>query len=280
MNNDHKSILRIALLFSFLLMSFTVQAQEKHRVFTLKVGNEFQKEILSNSKAVVQRGNQTLTVNTTSSLTKSYKVVNASDKGYDLNVTIKKMDNLIDALGKQFHYNSEGKGDSTSRIEKALNFMLNKPVDVAIDKYGVILSSTEYKSELATDTLVSFAGLQMETFEKGTLLGLLADINVNSTYKKGYTWTDFVKIYKQKLVTKFWIEDINQKNTVIKFSSTIVTPLLNSNSNGTYILENSTGLIAEKLVYTVSTGYQISTGGVAYAVSRSTSLSEKSKQLR
>ncbi|MFA6275840.1 MAG: DUF6263 family protein [Pedobacter sp.] len=280
MNNDHNSILKIVLLFSFLLMSVTIQAQEKHRVFTLNVGNEFQKEILSNSKAVVQRGNQTLTVNTTSSLTKSYKVVNANDKGYNLNVTIKKMDNLIDALGKQFHYNSEAKGDSTSKIEKALNFMLNKPVDVAIDKYGVILSSTEYKSELATDTLVSFAGIQMEAFEKGTLLGLLADINVNSTFKKGHTWTDSVQINKQKLVTKFWIEDINQKNTIIKFSSTIVTPLLNSNSNGTYILENNTGLIAEKLVYTVSTGYQISTGGVAYAVSRSTSLSEKIKQLR
>ncbi|MFD0939211.1 DUF6263 family protein [Pedobacter boryungensis] len=280
MNNDNKSILKIATFLLFLLMSFTLQAQEKHRVFTLKVGNEFQKEILSNSKAVVQRGNQTLNVNTTSSLTKLYKVTAATDKGYDLNVSIQKMDNLIDALDKQFHYNSDVKGDSSSRIEKALNFMLNKPVNVSIDKYGVILSSTEYKSELATDTLVSFAGIQMEAFEKGTLLGLLADINVNNNFKKGYTWTDSVQINKQKLVTKFWIEDINQKNTVIKFSSSIVTRLLNSNSNGTYILDNSTGLIAEKLVYTVSTGYQISTGGVAYAVSRSTSLSEKSRQLR
>ncbi|MBB2145707.1 hypothetical protein GM921_09435 [Pedobacter sp. LMG 31464] len=280
MYNDIKLTLKITLLFSFILLSFTSKAQEKHRVFNFKIGNEFQREVLSNSKAVVQRGNQTLTVNTTSSLTKLYKVTTADDKGYGLNVTIKKMDNLIDALGKQFHYNSEVKGDSTSKIEKALNFMLNKPVDIAIDKYGVLLSSTEYKSELATDTLISFAGIQMETFEKGALLGLLADMNINSTYKKGYAWTDSVQINKQKLVTKFWIEDINEKNTIIKFSSSIFTTLLNSNSNGTYVLDNATGIIAEKLVYTVSTGYQVSSGGISYAVSRSTSLSEKNKQIR
>ena len=55
--------------------------------------------------------------------------------------------------------------------------------------------------------------------------------------------------------------------------------MLNSNSNGTYVVDNGTGLIREKLIYSLSTGYQTSAGGVLYAVSRSTSISEKIKKI-
>lgn len=279
MNNETTFNLKTTLLLLFLLINLTTYAQQTGRVFNFKQGDEFQKEILTSSKAVIQRGKQILNVNAVSSLTKSYTVASNTPSGVLLNVKIKKMDNVIDALGKQMHYNSEQKKDSTSIIERALDYMVNKPVDVTVDKYGVILSSNLYKSEFATDTLVAFAGIEPEVFEKGTLLGLFADVTYKPSIKKGLTWADSVQINNQKLNTKFWVEDINEKNTVIKFSTKIVGSLINSNSNGTYIVDNESGLIVEKLVYTISTGYQISAGRVIYAVSRSTSLSEKIKKV-
>lgn len=279
MNNETKFNLKNTLLLLLLLVTFTVNAQDKRRVFALKQGDEFQREILTNSKSVIQRGKQTLNVNSVSSLTKSYVVTSTSSNGNVMSVKIKKMDNLIDALGQRLQYNSESRKDSSAIIERALNHMVNKPVEVTVDKNGVILYSNSYKTEMATDTLVAFAGIEPEIFERGTLLNLFADVTYNPNIKKGFTWTDSVQINSQKLNTKFWVEDITPKNTIVKFSTKIVSQLINSNSNGTYIVDNETGLIIEKLVYTISTGYQISAGRVIYAVSRSTSLSEKIKKV-
>lgn len=277
--NQPKFNLKITILLFVLFIAFAAKAQDKHRVFSFKQGDEFQKETLTNSKSTLQRGKQILNINSVSSVTKSYTVNTVNANGATFGVKINKMDNLIDALGKQLHYNSEQKVDSNSVIKKALAFMLNKPVAVNIDKFGVITGSNSYKSEIATDTLVAFAGIEPEVFEKGTLLSLFADITYDKAINKGFTWADSVEINNQKLNTKFWIEDINEKNTVIKFSTKILSKLLNSNSNGTYIIENSSGLVIEKLVYTISTGYQISASKVIYAVSRSTSLSEKIKKI-
>ncbi len=270
-------------LFVFLglvLLSQIVFAQDDKRLlFNFKVGQKFEKEIFVSSTAALKRGNQTLNVGTETSLIKTYTVTAATDKGYTINMKIAKMKNVVDALGKKLAYDSKETIDTGSQIKKALAFMVNKPVEVNIDKYGVILASTKTKSELATDTLVSFSGVQAETFDKGTLLNFLADFTYNKTIQKGYAWTDSVVLDKQELISKFVIEDINENFTIIKFSSQIRGKMMNSNSNGTYILNNKLGLIVEKIVYSISTGYQISAGRVIYGASRSTSISEKCKML-
>lgn len=279
MNNETKFKLKIILILLLLFINFAAEAQQNRRVFSLKLGDEFEREILINSNSSLQRGDQVLEIGSISSLTKSYVVKSSSPSGTNFNVKIKKMDNLINALDKQLYYNSNQKIDSTSNIQKALAYMVNKPVDVTIDKYGVVVSSNIYKSEYATDTLVAFAGIAPEIFEKGVLLSIFADLTYRPSLKKDFTWTDSVTINNQKLNSKFWIEDINEKVTIIKFNTSIVSQMLNSNSNGTYVVDNDTGLIREKLVYSLSTGYQTSAGGVLYAVSRSTSISEKIKKI-
>lgn len=280
MNNNKQYHLKAAYILLFILMNFVASAQEGHRVFSFKPGEEYQTEILTNSKAIVQRGKQTLNVNTVSTATKSYTTTLANDRGYTFNVKINKMTNEIDAMGKKLFHSSEMKSDSSSVILRALDFMLNKPVDVQVNKYGIIQSFTDYKAELATDTLVAFAGLQPEAFEKGTLLSIIADFTYNPGIKRNFSWGDSIEIDKQRLVTRFWVEDITEKTSIIKFTSSITTKLLNSNQNGTYVIDNATGIIQEKILYTISTGYQISAGGVTYAVSRSTSVSQKTKRVK
>lgn len=263
-----------------MVLGFVAKAQQGHRVFLFNEGEEYQTDILTNSKAVVQRGKQELKINTVSTVSKAFKVALANDRGYTFNVKIKAMDNVIDAMGKQLHHSSAIKSDTSSSILRALDFMLNKPIDVVTDRYGIIQTYTDYKAEMATDTLVAFAGIQPEAFEKGTLIGLVADITYNKGLKKGYSWTDSVEIDKQKLKTVFTIEDINEKNTVIKFSSSIVGAMVNSNTNGTYVIDNESGIVLEKLLYILSNGYQVSAGGVVYAVSRATSVSQKTRRIK
>ncbi|MDQ7949094.1 MAG: hypothetical protein REI78_05430 [Pedobacter sp.] len=270
-----------ATLFAIFFLSFTaVQAQVGHRVFTFKAGDEYETEMITNSNAVLKRGNQVLNINSTTNATKAYKVATANAEETNLTVEIKSMDNMIEALGEKLHFNSANKVDSSSTILRALDFMVKKPVKVALDKYAVIKTSTDYRAELATDTLVSFAGLKPEFFEKGTLFSLLADISYNKNIQKGFTWGDTVEMDKQKLVSKWTIESMTEKNTVVKFSTTITGKLVNSSSNGTYVVDNATGLVVEKLVYSVSVGYQISAGNTVYAVSRSTSIAERTRKVK
>ncbi len=280
MNKQFASFIKATFTLLFIALSGVSVAQTDHRVFNFKQGDEYQTDILTNSRAVVQRGKQTLNVNTVSTITKSYKVSLANERGYTIGVNIKRIDNVIDAMGEQFHFDSDNVRDTASFLKKAYEFMLNKPVDVAINKYGIIQSFTDYKAEMATDTLVAFAGMQPEIFEKGTLIGLVADLNHGPNLHKGFTWADSVVINSQTLKSKFWIEDVNEKHTIVKFSTTTSGRLLNSNTNGTYVVENETGIILEKLLYIVTTGYQISRGRVVYAVSRSTSVSEKTRKVR
>lgn len=280
MNTERNFNLKAALIMLCMVLSFVSKAQDGHRVFLFKEGEEYQTDILTNSNAIVQRGKQDLRINTVSTVSKAIKVSLANERGFTFNVKIKAMDNVIDAMGKQLHHSSAIKSDTSSSILKALDFMLNKPIDVVTDKYGIIQSYTDYKAEMATDTLVAFAGLQPEAFEKGTLFGLIADITYHKDLKKGFSWADSVVIDKQKLKTEFKIEDINEKTTVVKFSSSIVGAMVNSNTNGTYVIENETGVILEKLLYILSKGYQVSAGGVVYAVSRATSVSQKTRRIK
>jgi hypothetical protein len=279
MNNRNKCTIKSVLVLLSVLINFAVLAQEGHRVFVFKPGEVYQTDILTNSKAVVQRGKQSLSVNTVSSVTKSFASTLSNERGSTFKVKIDKMDNEIEAMGQKLRYNSGTKMDTTSQILRALDFMVNKPIDVQINKYGIIQSYTDYKAELATDTLVAFAGIQPEAFERGTLLSIIADFTYSPTLKKNFSWGDSIEIDKQRLITRFWIDDINEKTTTIKFSSSITTRLLNTNQNGTYIIDNATGIIQEKIVYSISSGYQISAGGTVYAVSRSTSVSEKTKRV-
>ncbi len=280
MNNKKKYYLSTALLVFFILLSFVAEAQKTYRVFNFNKGDEYQTDILTNSNATIQRGKQTINANTVSTVSKTFSTILANERGYTFNVKIKRMDNEINVMGKRLHYSSDAKRDTSSAIVKALDFMLNKPVDVQINKEGIIQSFTDYKAEMATDTLVSFVGLQPEAFEKGTMLSIIASFVYNPGIKKNFTWTDSVEIDKQRLVTKFWVEDVTEKITIVKFSSAISTKLINTNQNGTYVIDNGTGIIQEKIVYSISTGYQISAGGVTYAVSRSTSVSERTRKVK
>lgn len=279
MRRKYAFILVVTLVIHSLLLNECAFAQIYTRVFDFKKGNEFQSEITTTSNSMIKRGKQVLNVSSTSNMTKSYKIKEANDQGYKFSIQVNKMKSTIDANKVRTSFNSEEKVDTSSNILNGLYFILNKPIEVAVSKNGAIQDFDEYKLEMATDTLISFAGLQPEVFSKSSLINFLADFTYRSYIEKGYTWTDNLNVGDKKTSTRFLVDYIDKNVTILKFFNTTTSKMLNTNSNGTYVIDNKTGLIAEKYIYVISVGYQISAGNVMYAVSRTTSIVEKTKKL-
>lgn len=256
----------------FVLCSCICNAQNVQRIFTFDRGQEFQKETFLSSTFVIQRGSQKMNIKSSSTVNKTYKITDVNDDAYTFEVTIPKMDVKINALGNELHYNSNTDIDTTSRIEKALDFMVGKTNTVLVNRRGIILSESDYSSYLANDTLLSFAGIQGESFIKGSQFVLIPNF-VNKPLGVGYKWSDTSTVNNQKLKTNFWIDGRTDKNTIIKFTSTAKGNTINSNSSGTYVLDNTSGVLVQRLIQSISTGYII-LGQEVYAITRRINLSE------
>jgi hypothetical protein len=255
------------------LGGYICRAQSVPRTFIYQVGDEFEKQSILKSSTNIQRGTQKLLVSSSSNITKLYKVT-AVDTATKFDITIKKMDNVISSLGQLLHYDSEKGVDTTSKIQKSLNSMLNKPVIVKVSKTGKILSVDESALETINDSLLVFAGIQSETFTKGGQFNLTPNFTISEKIKPGYVWMDTVTTDQQKMISRFWIDDIADGNTIIKFQSKLTSAYLNSNTTGTYVLDNYSGMVIQRLVKSISNGYQIMNSQV-YVTSRTISLSEE-----
>lgn len=267
--------MKVSIFFSivFLFTALQAQGQAINRSFDFEIGDEFVKNTKVTSAGIVERGNQSIEVKTQSEVKKSIKVINKLETGYAFRITIDEMDNQIETLGSKLHFNSKKPVDPSSKIEKALRYMVDKPVELQTDRSGIILSIQDPTLALASDTLLAFAGIQPEFFERGDLFTLVGDYEHNPTLQKGYAWADSLVIDDQKMVTDYVIQEITDENTVIKLRTAVYGRLINSNTNATYIVENKSGIILEKLIYTVSTGFRVS-DNLLYTISRSSSIVE------
>ncbi|RYF15762.1 MAG: hypothetical protein EOO42_16880 [Flavobacteriales bacterium] len=91
--------------------------------------------------------------------------------------------------------------------------------------------------------------------------------------------SDSLTVSDEQTSTRFLIDYVDEKVTILNFFKTSTTSMLNTNSNGTYVIDNTTGLILEKYVYVIAVGFQLSAGKTMYAVSRTTSIVEKTKKI-
>ncbi len=264
-----KSPLLVAL---FVLCCCICNAQSLQRIFSFERGQDFQKETFLSSTFVIQRGSQKMNIKSTSTVNKTYKIKEVNDEAYTFEVTIPKMDVKINALGNELHYNSDTPIDTTSKIETALDFMVGKTNTVLVNRKGIILSESDYSSYLANDTLLSFAGIQGESFIKGSQFILIPNF-VNKPLSVGYKWSDTSTVNNQKLKTNFWIDGRTDNNTIIKFTSIAKGATINSNTSGTYVLDNKSGVLVQRLIQSISTGYII-LGQEVYAITRRINLSE------
>jgi hypothetical protein len=232
-----------------------------------KQGDEFQRQVITKSNCVLQRGSQTLHVGSVSIVVKSYKVTDASEKGASFIITTDKLIDTINAMNQNLVYHSGKPADPNSIIQVGLQKMLNSPSIVSVNSKGEILNLK--RPVVANDTLLSFAGIQSERLSPGTTLQLMVDFPVGLTLKKGYSW----KAATSSAETNYTVFAINGQTTVITYKTSVLGGSLNSRINGSILIDNNTGVILKRYSQSVSTGYEM-VNGIVYTATRRTAVTE------
>jgi hypothetical protein len=253
----------------FILISTISHAQGIHRYFKFKKGDEFERQIIVRSNCVLQRASQSLRISSYSSLTRSYKVTDASDKGASFNIITSKIIDTVDALGRKMIFDSEKRPDPNSDIQMGLLQMIGKTAGVTVDNKGQIISIQ--KPMVKNDTLMSFTGIQPENIAAGQTLGFIVDFPYNPSIKKGFAWADASPISE----TNYTIYAVTGRTTTITYTSSIFASTLNSRINGVMLIDNETGIILKRSSQSVSTGYEV-VNGVVYTATRRTAIAEVS----
>lgn len=263
-----------------LLVTAASFANAQTGLHTLKLnkGDEYQKITLIRSNSSLQRGKQKLNISSFSSITKTYIVTGADEHGYTLTIITKHIADTLDAMGSKLLYNSDKPIDPNSAIEKALNSMIGKLVTISIDKHGIITEVNDPAEQITGDTVMTLTGLQPERFIKGKALGLVTDFNPAKPLQKGYTWADSSAVDKEKTKNTFAVNNITGRATTIAFKSQYTKDFTASGTNGLYVVDNNTGIVLQRTMKSLTSGYQVR-GKQIVGISRSSNLSERCYKL-
>ena len=234
-----------------------------------KTGDEFQRQVITKSNCVLQRGSQTLHVGSVSIVVKTYKVADASENGAFFIITTNKLIDTINAMDQNLVYNSGKAADPNSAIQVGLQKMVNAQLSVSVNNKGEILRLR--RSVAVNDTLLSFTGIQPERLLPGTTLQFMVNFPVNPTLKKGYSWTDTTPLAE----TNYTIYAINGRTTTITYKTSVLGGNLNSRINGSILIDNNTGIILKRYSQSVSTGYEM-VNGIVYTATRRSAITEVS----
>ena len=234
-----------------------------------KAGDEFQRQVITKSNCVLQRGGQTLRVGSVSNIVKTYKVTDATEKAATFTISTDKLIDTVNAMDQNLVYNSAKPGDPNSIIHAGLQKMVNTRAVVSTNHKGEILSLKRPVS--INDTLLSFTGIQPERLSPGSTLHFMVDFPVNPTIKKGYSWTDATSSAQ----TTYTIYAITGRITTITYKTSVLGGNLNSRINGSMLIDNLTGIILKRYSQSVSTGYEM-VNGVVYTATRRTAITEVS----
>lgn len=234
-----------------------------------KKGDEFQRQVLTKSNCVLQRGSQSLHVSSFSIVTKSYKVTDVSEKGASFIIATDKLIDTINAMDQNLVYNSGKPADPKSTIQVGLQKMVNAQSIVSVNNKGEILNVK--RPTAVNDTLLSFAGIQPENLSAGSTLQFMVNFPVNPKLKKGYTWIGTAP----QAETNYTIYAINARTTTITYKTSILGGNLNSRINGSMLIDNDTGVILKRYSQSVSTGYEM-VNGIVYTATRRTAITEVS----
>jgi hypothetical protein len=260
MSTNNKYILILLLTFT----SGVALAQAK-----FKKGDEYQRQVLTRSNCVLQRGSQTLHVTSFSTVFKTYKVTDASEKGATFLITTDKLIDTVNAMDQNLVYNSGKPADPNSSIQTGLQKMVNAQATVSVNKKGEVLSAR--RSAAVSDTLLSFAGIQPENLSAGSTLQFMVDFPVNPNLKKGYSWINTTPLTE----TNYTIYAITARTTTVTYKTSVLGGNLNSRVNGSILIDNNTGVILKRYSQSVSTGYEM-VNGIVYTATRRTAITEVS----
>lgn len=265
--------IQISIIALAILSVTAVNAQTTKRVFTLKTGDKYLKQTSVVSSSILQRGDVRVTIGSSSTVAKSYQVTKVDTAEFAFNIATRKVMDTVELGDKQLAFSSAKKLDTAEKMANILQNLLGKPTEISVDKNGII-ASLKTAPRTTDDTVLDFAGIHPEEYTPGTKFGLLTSIKVDGALKRNYSWTDTAELTGGgNVITKFSVAGHTSSSTIIKFASIGKQRSENSNSTGEYVIDNETGIIKQRVIQTVSTGYTVYKNKV-FAATRRTALSE------
>jgi len=239
----------------------------------LKTGDAFLKISTINSASTLKRGDVAINISSKSSVSKTYNIDAVNANGFAVTMNTKKITDSVSSGNDHFYYDSDQPANNTDNLANALQFTVNQPSTFNVYNGGTIGTVDDNVAKLQNDSLFNFTGIEQENLAAGERFSLIADITSYDKLKTGDNWADTTSAEGDKTITKFWVITRTPLSTTLGYSSESRGKQLNSNASGTYVINNSNGVVTRRIIQSVTVGYQIYKRAV-YSSTRRTNITE------
>jgi len=252
----------------FVLALNAVNAQVVHRNVLFKQRDLYEKMIANKSTMVMRRGEQTLNLDGSYTVSRSYMVNDTAAGTYSFTITTEKVTDTLKGMGEQMEYDSQKPSATGSLLEKTLKRLIGKSTDVVIDKTGKIIAVSNRFSLSQEDSLINLSSLLPGKFIVGNTLELIAGLPPSNSLKKGTKWNDTIQTTGGKEIIYYAIDGINDSTTTISFKGNgvknhnylkdkiTIKDYSTSIITGYMIVDNNTSIVTKRFVKTDESGQQ------------------------
>lgn len=281
---------KLPLLALFILALNTVNAQVIYRNVLFKQGDRYEKIVANKSNAVMQRGEQTLILDGSFTVSRSYVVNDTTTGAYSFTITTEKVTDTLKGMGQQMEYDSEKPSAAGSVLEKTLKKLIGKSTDVVTDKTGKIITVSNKFSLSQEDSLINLSSLLPGKFIVGNTFELIAGLPASSPLKRGTKWTDSVLTTGGKEIIQYTINGVTDSTITIDFKGNgvkvhdyvkdriVIKDYSTSVINGYMIVDNNTSIVTKRFVKTDESGRQ-TINGISVSTEKKSTVIEIVKKL-
>jgi len=245
-------------------------AQQSPLRLPIESGKTYLKEIVVKSTAQLQNGQVTVSINSLSTVSKSYKVDAGMNGNFNVTVVIKKITDSISSGKDHFYFDSHTPVDLNSTLASSIAATVGKPYVFQVDSSGMIISVNADNPIINAGTGFNLTGFEPEDLSVGKKFPLISDVRSLKGSNAGRKWTVPTLTANGEIITEFWLLNRSETATTMAFSKTINDQSLNTHSTGSYVVDNSSGIITERKVKDFTSGYQTFNNALYFSTRNST----------
>lgn len=250
-----------------------------------KDGDKYLRTVSVKTNTVLQQGNRSIDINTSSSVNRGYSVDKVAANMYKFIITTNKIADTVKTAKEQIKYSSDKMVDASSFIEKSLNDIKGKFISVVVGENGILVATSRIYPANKNDSLLAFSGLLPDQLIAGNTIDLIANIPRGYALTPGAKWTSIVATLYGKQTLSFTVISTGNGTSILSFKGTEerrydngqqampITCYFATNISGKMKVDNKSLVIKERYTKTATSGYQ-SINRVVFAVAKRSSIAE------
>ena len=250
-----------------------------------KNGDKYIRTISVKTNTVLQQGNRSIDINTSSSVNRGYSVDKIAANMYKFIITTNKIADTVKTAKEQIKYSSDNMVDAGSFIEKSLNEVKGKFISIVVGENGILVATSRIYPANKNDSLLAFSGLLPDQLIAGNTIDLIANVPPGYALTPGTKWTSIVTTIYGKQVLTYTVLSTGNGTSILSFKGTEerrydngqqampITCYFATNLSGKMKVDNKSLVIKERYTKTATSGYQ-SINRVVFAVAKRSSIAE------